>query len=246
MREWIYHGWYWIVTVVSVSLHFLIGLLCYITPHPQINHRKLARFFIKRIAAAIQLRVVVHGLSHIPPNTPIIFMANHTSLIDILVMIIGLPCHFNFIAKKELRWVPLIGLDMIMEGDFLIDRRNPKAAKLCLKKVESRLKKGGNILIFPEGTRSKNGTLLPFKLGGFRLATASGATIVPCYIYGANHIVQKQSLKASPGTVHIHIGQPIDPTKIDASDDLPIRLMVQTQQHIADLKMTVDKDTSCG
>ena len=90
-------------------------------------------------------------------------------------MTIAIPYHFNFIAKKELIWVPFIGLDMILGGDFLIDRTNPRKAKQCLDNVEKRLKKGWNMLIFPEGTRSENGDLLPFKRGAFKLAINSGA-----------------------------------------------------------------------
>ena len=189
-----YHIWYWTVIFLSVLIHFMLGLLCYLTPSPMKNHRRLARFFIKIIAKSMQLKVETHGIENIPKDKACIFMANHSSLIDILVMIIGTPYHFNFIAKKELFWVPFIGLDMVMGGDFLIDRSNPRKAKKCLTKVEKRLKKGWNMLIFPEGTRSLDGELLPFKRGAFKLAFDSDAVVIPCYINGSNNIVKKNSL----------------------------------------------------
>ena len=94
------------------------------------------------------LKIEVHGIEHIPIDEPCIVMCNHTSLIDILVMTMATPYRLNFIAKKELVWVPFIGLDMLIEGDFLIDRQNAKAAKRCLDTVENRLKSNGKILIF--------------------------------------------------------------------------------------------------
>lgn len=176
----------------------------------------------------MQLRVTTRGLENIPTDRACIFMPNHTSLIDILVMVIGVPHHFNFIAKKELIWVPFIGLDMIMGGDFLIDRSNPRKAKKCLEKVQRRLKKGWNMLIFPEGTRSANGELLPFKRGAFKLAVDSGACIIPCHINGSDQIVQKKSLKASPGTVQICFGTPIDAANSGTSKQEVIDLMNDT------------------
>ncbi|MGA0241624.1 MAG: lysophospholipid acyltransferase family protein [Candidatus Marinamargulisbacteria bacterium] len=199
------------------------------------NHRRLARFFIKIIAKSMRLKVVTHGLENIPSNQACIFMANHTSLIDILVMVIGLPHHFNFIAKKELLWVPFIGLDMIFGGDFLIDRKDAKKARACLKKVQNRLQNGWNMLFFPEGTRSKNGELLPFKRGAFKIAFDSHATIIPCYIKGSYHIVQKNSLKARPGTVHIYFEKPISVQDYTNNRAGMIDAMNHTQQMIQTL-----------
>lgn len=200
------------------------------------NHRKLARYFIKVIATSMKLNVEVHGIENIPKDTACIFMANHTSLIDILVMIIGTPYHFNFIAKKELLWVPFIGLDMVMGGDFLIDRRNPRKARKCLMKVEKRLKRGWNMLIFPEGTRSLDGELLPFKRGAFKIAFDSHATVIPCYINGSKNIVQKKSLKASPGTVKIFFGEPIETKLLPNTKDNMIHVSNQTFDKINYLK----------
>jgi 1-acyl-sn-glycerol-3-phosphate acyltransferase len=200
------------------------------------NHRRLARFFIKIIANSMQLKVETHGIENIPKDKACIFMANHSSLIDILVMIIGTPYHFNFIAKKELLWVPFIGLDMVMGGDFLIDRSNPRKAKKCLIKVEKRLKKGWNMLIFPEGTRSLDGDLLPFKRGAFKLAFDSDAVVIPCYINGSNNIVQKKSLNASPGTVNIFFDKPIETKSLTNTKDNMVTVLNQTFEKINHLK----------
>ncbi|MGC6366851.1 MAG: lysophospholipid acyltransferase family protein [Candidatus Marinamargulisbacteria bacterium] len=184
----------------------------------------------------MKLRVKTIGLENIPANRACIFMPNHTSLIDILVMVIGVPHHFNFIAKKELFWVPFIGLDMLLGGDFLINRSNPREAKKCLEKVRKRLLKGWNMLIFPEGTRSANGKLLPFKRGAFKLAVESNACIVPCYIHGSDKIVQKKSLKASPGTVTITFGAPIDATNHSGSKADIQGVLDQTFNQISSMK----------
>lgn len=236
MNSFLYHIWYWSVIAICVFSHFFIALLCIFTPNFFKNHRKLSKLFIIIIAKSMKLKVITHGAHHIPNDRACIFMANHTSLIDILVMVIGVPYHFNFIAKKELFWVPFIGLDMVFGGDFLIDRKNPRKAKKCLNKVEKRLKKGWNMLIFPEGTRSMTGELLPFKRGAFKLAVDSGALIIPCYIDGSRKIVQKKSLKASPGDVHIHFGTPIEPDRsLEPKKNIEY-LMDITFQNIQDMK----------
>ena len=72
----------------------------------------------------MKLTVDIDGVKHIPQNAPCIIMANHQSLIDIIVMLMAIPYHFNFISKKEMLYVPFIGLDLFFEGDFLIDRKN--------------------------------------------------------------------------------------------------------------------------
>ncbi len=236
MNSYFYHIWYWIVAVFCIFTHFVVALFSFVTFRFRKTHRKLAREFIKIIAKAMKLKVHVQGLENIPKNRACVFMANHSSLIDILVMVIAVPQHFNFIAKKELFWVPFIGLDMLFGGDFFIDRKNPRKAKRCLNRVEDHLKNGWNMLIFPEGTRSSNGELLPFKRGAFNLAAASGACIIPCYINGSDQIVKKKSLTATPGDVHIYFAPPVYPKSNDTSKASTKSLIDITYNEIHDLK----------
>ncbi|MEK9727232.1 MAG: lysophospholipid acyltransferase family protein [Candidatus Margulisiibacteriota bacterium] len=240
MNSIFYHGWYWLVTFICVTGHFFLGLFCIFTPNFFKYNRKFARLCIKIIAKSMRLNVEAHGLDRIPKNHACIFMANHSSLIDIVVMTIAIPYHFNFIAKKELFWVPFIGLQMLFGGDFLINRSDPRQAKKCLNKVQKRLRKGWNMLIFPEGTRSSDGQILDFKRGAFKLAFDSNATIIPCYIEGSGDIVQKKSLKASPGTVKIHFDYPI-PTKELSKDKAQMMQILQfTRNKIKSLKLTAE------
>jgi 1-acyl-sn-glycerol-3-phosphate acyltransferase len=215
MRAIGYHLFYWAVVIVCVTTHFLVGCLCLFTPHPMHYNRASSRQFIRLILWSMGIQLAVEGQEHIPLNTSCIFMANHTSLLDVLVMVRAIPIHFNFISKKELVWAPFIGIGMIMAGDFLIDRSNPRKAKFCLDKVAKRLHQGGSVLIFPEGTRSQNGDLLPFKRGAFKLAKKTAATIVPCYIHGTSSIVKKKSLLASKGHIRVQFGAPIASTNTD-------------------------------
>ncbi len=220
MKFFIHTIWYWFIVFTFVPLHFFVGLFCIFLPDPKTKHRTLARLFIKFISFNMGLKIKVIGIEHIPKNSPCIVMCNHTSLIDILVMVMAVPFRLNFIAKRELIWVPFIGLDMLFEGDFLINRQNAKEAKRCLDKVEQRLNENGKVLIFPEGTRSKTGKLLPFKRGAFKLSVASEAKIVPCYIEGSSKIVRKGSLLARPGTVTVTFSPAIDPPKSKKRVDL--------------------------
>ena len=231
MSFFIYTCWYWSVAIWCVVSHFFIGLFCLLTPSPRVNHRKLARFFVKIAARNMKLSIDTNGVEHIPQNTPCVIMANHQSLIDIMVMLIAIPYHFNFISKKEMLYVPFIGLDLFFEGDFLIDRKNPRKAKQCMDKVKKRLKNNGRVLIFPEGTRSINGELLPFKRGAFKLAAETGATIIPCYIHGSGNIVKKKSLLAQPGTVQVTFHPPI-PAPSSIAKDILQQTLQQTMDTI--------------
>tara|TARA_A100001015_G_C14932350_1_gene688982 strand:- start:434 stop:1129 length:696 start_codon:yes stop_codon:yes gene_type:complete len=213
-----YTIWLWTVVISCVVTHFLIGLFCIFTPSPMKAHRKLAKVFIRLIAKGMKMNVVVHGLENIQSDGPYIICSNHRSLIDIMVLIIAIPYHFNFVSKKELFWVPFIGLDQYFEGDFFIDRHNKKNAKKCMKRVEIAVKAGRNILIFPEGTRSKTDQLLPFKRGAFKLAADCNANVVPCYIDGSSSIVQKHSFKARPGTVSVYFLKSISPKKLSVNE----------------------------
>ena len=155
------------------------------------------------------VKVEVIGRENILRNTPQIFMSNHQSWFDIFVLLIAVNTQYRFLAKKELFEVPVFGLALRKSGAIPIDRKRLISAMRSIDAAAKQIRQGTSVMTFPEGTRSKNGQILPFKSGVFYLALKAGAPIVPISIVGTAEIMPKQSLKVNPGNVTVVIGEPI-------------------------------------
>ena len=141
---------------------------------------------------------------------PILFMSNHQSHYDIPTIYVTLPIFTMFLAKKELRKIPFLGWAMWLTGFVFIDRKNREEAfKSIAEAADQFVNERRSIVIFPEGTRSKDGVLQPFKKGGFHLAIQAKAKIIPIGIWGTIFVLPKGSWFVKPGKVVITIGEPI-------------------------------------
>ena len=160
----------------------------------------------------------VVGREKIDPTKTYIFMCNHQSFVDIFVLLANIPKDFKFIMKKELMRIPILGLTMRRAGYMEIERDDPRESIRQLSKAIENIKSGVSVLIFPEGTRSPDGKLLPFKKGGFYIAIRSGCDVIPLYIQGTHLIGPKGSWSMKKGKYKLIIGTPIstkDYTKKD-------------------------------
>ena len=155
------------------------------------------------------VRVHVTGQENVDPHVPRIYMNNHQSVFDIFALLACLPVDFKFILKKELMGIPLLGPAMKGAGYIPIDRQNPRKAVKSMDEAAERIRKGASVVIFPEGTRSEDAKLLPFKRGGFIMALKSGCDIVPITIDGSHRIVPKGSMRINKGSFKLHIGRPV-------------------------------------
>jgi 1-acyl-sn-glycerol-3-phosphate acyltransferase len=155
------------------------------------------------------IRVNVRGLENIDPLLPRIYMTNHQSYFDIFVLLAHLPVDFKFIMKQELMKIPLFGYATRRAGYIGITREDPRKAIASMNKAAEKIASGSSVLIFPEGTRSSDGILLPFKKGGFTLAVKSGCDIVPVAVIGSHRIVRKGSFKINKGSIELVFGKPI-------------------------------------
>jgi 1-acyl-sn-glycerol-3-phosphate acyltransferase len=133
----------------------------------------------------------------------------------------------RFIAKKQLGQIPLFGWAMRAGRFIFIDRQNAAAARRSIDEAAARIRKGTSVVIFPEGTRSRDGKLLPFKKGGFHLAVNSGAQIVPVAIRGSREIMPRGSLLTRPGVVEFEIGAPIPTEGLGPEDREGLRQKVR-------------------
>lgn len=171
---------------------------------------KIARFWGKSILMVSRITVSVKGYSNIDPALPYIYMPNHQSNFDIPVLLGHLMVQFRWLAKIELFKIPIFGRAMRKAGYISIDRYNRESAIKSLKLAAHKIKSGVSVLIFPEGTRSRDGNIQPFKKGGFVLAIDSGVPIVPVVITGTRSIMTKGKFRVNAGHVNMVIHKPID------------------------------------
>jgi len=133
----------------------------------------------------------VEGRENIPGQGGVCFVSNHGGIFDIVLTLANIDRPFGFIAKKELLYVPFFNIWIYILGGLFIDRKNIRKALKTINLGIEKIKNGGSMLIFPEGTRSKGQGLLPFKSGAIKLATNSLAPIVPIAIKGSYEVFEK-------------------------------------------------------
>jgi 1-acyl-sn-glycerol-3-phosphate acyltransferase len=153
-------------------------------------------------------RVEVVGRENIPAG-PVIFMSNHQSNFDIYTLFSAIPQQFAFIAKEELFRVPVFGHSMARAGYIPLNRESGRSALKSITAAAERIRNGQSVVIFPEGTRSPDGKLLPFKRGGFLVAAKAGVPIVPCTINGSRLVNPSKKIELYPGVITIRFGEPI-------------------------------------
>ena len=163
------------------------------------------------------VKLVIHNPERMSETEGFVYISNHVSWYDIFTLASIIP-RYTWIAKAELRKLPLFGRAAAAAGIVFIDRDNRKAAFESYKLAAEDVKRGRSVIICPEGTRGRDYHLRPFKKGPFVLAIASGAPIVPTIVYGTREIMPKGSFRVRGGTAHIHFLEPI-PTEGYTYDD---------------------------
>ena len=166
---------------------------------------RVMRWWGKAVLWFYGVRLEVSGLENLEPDRPAIYMSNHASMIDIPVLIAALPLHIRFVYKKSLSYVPFVGQAILLMGMIPIDRANRERAIKSLRKAGQQIKKGVDLLIFPEGTRSRSGELLPFKKGGFLLAIQESIDIVPVSLSFSQKLAGRNALWSKPGYIEVAI-----------------------------------------
>ena len=169
-----------------------------------------AKLWGKAAVLANGVRVRVDGLEHLNGRGPYIFMSNHQGFYDIFALLGHLPYQFKWLAKKELFSVPFLGWTMAAVGYIRIDREGTRDTVKAMNEAAQKIQDGMSVVIFPEGSRSPDGSIQPFKKGGFTLAIKSKVPIVPIAISGSREIMPKDSLIANPGEIRMRVDSPIE------------------------------------
>jgi 1-acyl-sn-glycerol-3-phosphate acyltransferase len=166
---------------------------------------KVGRCWAKSILWVAGIKVNTKGIEKLDPDKPFVFMCNHQSNFDILVLFSALPAQFRWIAKSELFRIPLFGQAMRGAGYISIERKDRKKAIQSLRQAAERIRSGVSVMIFPEGTRSPDGYIGEFKKGGFILAYDAGVPVIPVVLNGTWSIMSKNSLHIKPGNVTLSV-----------------------------------------
>jgi len=163
--------------------------------------------------------VIAEGLEHIPRDQPVMYASNHSSMFDIWALFATLPGSVRFVAKQELFKIPLLGGAMRAVGHIPIDRAARKKAFEAYDEAARTIREGtSSIVVFPEGTRSRTGELLPFKNAPFGLAIAAQVPIVPVYVHHTFEILPKGAWRLRPRPIRLLAGRPIMTTGLRPED----------------------------
>ena len=223
-----------VIFVVSTTVLGLIAIVAGLA-----TGRREIVFRLGRLWSRIQLRVMgIHpvyaGLDHARGTEPRIFLANHLSTLDIWVVAPALPDTTRFVSKRSIFWIPVLGQAMAVAGFIPIDRQDRTRAIRSLGRASTRIRNGESVILFPEGTRSRNGTLGRFKRGAFHLAIDAGVPVVPVAISGTGKVVRPRSIVVRPGPVSVTFMPAIDTRPYaDDLDALLGRVHAEIASHLA-------------
>ncbi|WP_228151201.1 lysophospholipid acyltransferase family protein [Tamilnaduibacter salinus] len=158
--------------------------------------------------AGVRLRV--RGRENIRPGQRYVILSNHTSYFDPPALVLSLGLQYRWVIKKELRKVPLFGLALATSRNLFIDRSKGSDAMRSIQEGVAQLPDGTGVLLFPEGTRSRDGQVAPFKKGGFVIASDSGLPILPVTINGSHERLPKGTAAFRPGEIEVVIHPPVE------------------------------------
>lgn len=216
-----------IILMIALVIFFTLSIPVFLTEWllGKINmnaRHKSSRFIVSnafRICMFIAgVKVKVTGKENIPKDDACLFVGNHNGFFDIIVSYVVIGKVMGFVAKKEVKKVPFLNIWMYFVNCLFLDRKNVREGLKTILKGVDLLKSGISVFIFPEGTRSKDGKMLPFKEGSLKMADKAGCPIVPVAMRHTAEIFENQFPKLRPGTVTIEFGKPIIISELEKED----------------------------
>jgi 1-acyl-sn-glycerol-3-phosphate acyltransferase len=216
------NAWAWVETVTLVILGTPVMALVFAVTAPFDRGRYVAgRFFRLLGVTSVKLnplwRFETAGPILADPRRPYVAVANHESWADIF-LISHLPWEMKWISKEAMFKIPLFGWMMQMAGDIQLRRGERASTAAAMNAARDRLAKRVSVMIFPEGTRSRDGDMLPFKDGAFRLAIETGAPILPLVVAGTRHAMAKGSFRFQKARARVQVLSAIDTAGLTLED----------------------------
>lgn len=192
----------------------------------------LARFWARAVLLTCAVRVKVHGLEKLDRAKNYVYVSNHASMLDIPVIVAGIPDQIRIVYKKELEVIPFFGWGLKWGSYIGIDRGRGGEAMRSLEEAIDKIRYGASVLLYAEGTRTLDGKLQPFKRGAFNLAVKAGVPVVPLTVNGSYYLLPKHSMRVQPGTVDLVLETPIEVSH-EAGKEAELTLMGQVHAAIA-------------
>lgn len=226
-RNWIYFRlWLHLLAgTVRVGPGLLVRQMFLGRERADVYLRKRVAVWARQAARIAGARVELTGLEKIPDDKPVLYVANHQGALDIPIMMGYLPGTPGFVAKKELFAIPVFGSWMRRIGCVSLDRESARQALKSITVAARSVQAGRRLVLFPEGTRSRDakGTIGPFKRGSLQLATKADAVVVPVTVEGSRFLLASVNPPGVAGEVSLTVGEPVDVTALgrDAVKALP-------------------------
>ncbi len=202
-----------IIMVPVELIGFLIGLIS------ADARRAYMKFMMKMVFTVIDFlsgaKVKYIGFEKIPTDVPVLYVANHESFFDVLLVLMNLPGKVCFVAKKQFGKIPVFAQALLLYDTLFIDRDNIKQGLATILKAIDNVKAGLSVFIFPEGTRSRDGRMNEFKEGSMKIAVKSGCPIVPIAITNTANVWENHFPKLAPVPVVVEILDPVIPGDYD-------------------------------
>ena len=203
-----------VVTAVQASLAVFLSLVT----SPRTASRLSAVPWARILAYSAPMRVSVEGRENIDPQQSYVLVSNHQSQFDIFLLYGWLGVDFKWVMKQELRTVPGIGMSCDRLGHIFIDRSDHAAAMASLEEAKKKISDGTSVMFFPEGTRSRDGKLMRFKKGAFRMAIDLGLPILPLTVTGTRDVLPAGTSDLMPGSARLIIHTPIPVEGLSAAN----------------------------
>ena len=205
--------------VVFFFLSFAWAIVCYVTHLFPGGEERAHRYLIRWARVSIKLarlEVTVTGLERLDLSQTYVFMPNHASFLDVLLVFAFIPHNFRSIVKKEFFSIPLLGLTVKSSGQIPLDRKHPRRGLQAIKNAVDLLRKGVSIVVFPEGTRSRDGKVHEFKTTLFVLPIRAKVSVVPVLIEGTFQALRRGSMLLKPAPTRVTF---LDPIPADSFSD---------------------------
>ncbi len=209
--------------VISLSFAAIIILTLPMSYKTGRVFHALSRCWARTILLTCGVRVRVRGIEELDPSSNYVYVSNHASMFDIPAIIASIPDQIRIVYKKELEIIPIFGWGLRWGSYIGIDRGRGAKAMRSLEEAIDKIRRGASVLLYAEGTRTRDGKLQPFKRGAFNIAVRAGIPVVPLTINGTFPILPKGSIVIRPRPVELVLGKPIPVTGQGKEEEL--RLM---------------------
>lgn len=200
---------FWVVIVLVVRL---------VTGTPRLSLTIAREAWMPFVLRLVGARLEVDISPRNDFSQPVLFVANHRSFYDIPALVGSIPSNLHFLAKKEVRKIPFLGLYAAAMGMVFIDRSDSEASRASVDLMSELLQEGASMASYPEGTRSRSGELQPFKTGSFVAAIKAGVPVVPVSISGSERVLPADGFSPRPGLIRVSIGEPIPTAHLSLED----------------------------